>query len=267
VPANPISSDEAPSVATSVTEPASPITMSHGGGRAFGLGPRRAVLVAAAVLVSAILVMAFVGALLNHGSGSAAPHRLVAAHPSATTRPVGQVSVSAAARGSAVTHGSTAARSAKYGGLPSWLPKAKIPVGRVLQASSAHPVLAIQGDTVSVHLASRRVLVTAVGPTVPEEGRFPVPETTPCTFIITFTAATGPIPISATAFTFVDELHRVHHPRVTAMDGGALPRGIAPGRTVSLKVYDVLPTGDGGLEWAPEGARPIVAWDFDVEID
>jgi hypothetical protein len=29
----------------------------------------------------------------------------------------------------------------------------------------------------------------------------------------------------------------------------------------------VLPTGDGGLEWAPEGARPIVAWDFDVEID
>jgi hypothetical protein len=250
-----------------VAEPGPSVPTTHGGGRAFGLGPRRAVFVAAAVVVSAVLVIAFVGVLLNHDPGSAAPHRLVAAQRLATTRPVSQSPASAAIHGSAVTHGSTAGRSAKYGGLPSWLPKAKIPVGRVLEASSAHPVLTIQGDTVSVHLASGRVLATAVGPTVPEEGRFPVPETTPCTFIITFTAATGPIPISATAFRFVDELHHVHHPRVTAMDGGALPREIAPGRTVSLKVYDVLPTGDGGLEWVPPGARPIVAWDPDVEID
>jgi hypothetical protein len=267
VPANPIGSDEAASVAASAAEPSSRVPAIHGGGRASGLGPRRAVLVAAGVLVSAVLVTAFVGVLLNHDSGSAAPHRLVAAPASATTRPVSQSAGGGATHGSAVTHASTAARSAKYGGLPSWLPKAKIPVGRVLQASSAHPVLTVQGDTVSVHLASGRVLATAVGPTVPEEGRFPVPETTPCTFIITFTAATGPIPINATAFTFVDELHHVHHPRVTAMAGGGLPREIAPGRTVSLKVYDVLPTGDGGLEWAPEGARPMVAWDFDVEID
>jgi hypothetical protein len=250
-----------------VAEPPSTVPTTHGGGRAFGLGPRRAVFIAAVVLVSAVLVIAFVGVLLNHNSGSAATHRLVAAHGSAAARPVSHAPLSAATRASAVTHGSTVARSAKYGGLPSWLPKAKIPVGRVLQASSAHPTLAIQGDTVSVHLARGRVLATAVGPTVPEEGRFPVPETTPCTFIITFAAATGPIPIRRTAFTFVDELHHVHHPRVTAMDGGAPPRQIAPGRTVSLKIYDVLPTGDGGLEWAPAGARPIVAWDFDVEID
>jgi len=142
-----------------------------------------------------------------------------------------------------------------------------VPVGRVLHASSGHPVLAIQGDTVAVRLAIGRVLATAVGPTVPEEGRFPVPETSPCTFIITFTAATGAIPLSPTAFTFVDELHHVHHPRVTAMSGGAPPTRVLPGHTVSLKVYDVLPTGDGGLEWAPERTHPIVAWDFDVEID
>lgn len=250
-----------------MAEPPSTLPTTHGGGRAFGLGPRRAVFVAAVVLVSAVLVIAFVGVLPNHSSGSAATPRLVAAHGPATARPVSRAPVSAATHVSAVTHRSTVARSAKYGGLPSWLPKAKIPVGRVVQASSTHPVLAIQGDTVSVHLTSGRVLATAVGPTVPEDGHFPVPATSPCTFIITFTAATGPIPISATAFTFVDELHHVHHPRVTPMDGGALPREIAPGRTVSLKVYDVLPTGNGGLEWAPEGARPIVAWDFDVEID
>jgi hypothetical protein len=140
-------------------------------------------------------------------------------------------------------------------------------VNRVLQASRAHPALTIQGDTVSVALAGGRVLATAVGPEVPEEGRFPVPATSPCTFIVTFAAASGVIPLSATTFTFIDEFGRVRHPRVTAMSGGPLPRQVLPGRTLSLKVYDVLPTGDGDLSWAPEGARPIASWDFDIEID
>jgi hypothetical protein len=160
-------SDQAPSGAATVAEPASTVPAIHGGGPAFGLGPRRAEFLTAAALVAAVLVVAFVGVLLNHDSGSAATHRLVGARGSATTRPVGQAPASAAAHGSAVTHGFTVARSARYGGLPSWLPKAKIPVGRVLQATSAHPALAIQGDVVSVHFASGRVLATAVGPTLP----------------------------------------------------------------------------------------------------
>jgi hypothetical protein len=71
----------------------------------------------------------------------------------------------------------------------------------------------------------------------------------------------------AKAFTFIDERGHVRHPRVTAMGGGAPPRQILPGEPVSLKMYDVLPTGNGGLEWAPDGGRPIASWDFDVEID
>jgi len=156
---------------------------------------------------------------------------------------------------------------AKYGGLPSWLPKATVPVDRVVQASSAHPALAIQGNTVSVELAGARVLATAVGPSVPEDGRFPVPATSPCTFIVTFAAASGAIPLSPRAFTFIDELGHIRHPQVTSMSGGALPREIPPGRPLSLRIYEVLPTGDGGLAWAPGGGRPVVAWDFDVEID
>jgi hypothetical protein len=209
---------------------------NRGGGRAFGLGPRPG-RIAGAVLVAALLA-ALVGVLLTGHSESASPH------------------------------GPSAARSpARYGGLPSWLPKATVPVNRIVQASRAHPALAIQGDTVSVDLAGGRVLATAVGPSVPEDGRFPVPPTSPCTFVVTFAHASGAIPISAQAFTFVDERGRVRHPRVTAIGGGAPPREILPGRPVSLRVYDVLPTGDGGLTWAPAGGRPIVAWDFDVEID
>jgi hypothetical protein len=140
-------------------------------------------------------------------------------------------------------------------------------VNRVVTATAAHPALAIQGDTVSVDLTGGRVLATAVGPETPEQGRFPVPATSPCTFIVTFAHASGAIPLNARAFTFIDELGHVRHPRVTALGAGALPRQILPGRPVSLTAYGVLPTGNGALTWAPDGGRPIASWDFDVEID
>jgi hypothetical protein len=161
----------------------------------------------------------------------------------------------------------TAASTIRYGQIPSWLPKPKVHVGRLARASSAHPWLAIEGDTVSVRLARGRVLATAVGPVVPEEGRFPVPATSPCRFTVTFTAASGSVPISAAAFTILDELSHLHRPRVTVAGGGPIPRAVAPGHTVTLSVSDILPTGNGQLRWAPGGSKPIVSWDFDVEID
>ena len=157
--------------------------------------------------------------------------------------------------------------SAGYGTIPSWLPKATVPVGRTVTATTAHPWLAVEGDTVSVHLARGRAEATTVGPAVPEEGRFPVPATSPCTFTVTFAVASGIVPLRASAFTIVDELGRLHHPQVKMRGGGPLPSHIPPGRTVSLTLKDVLPTGNGRLRWAPDGARPIVSWDFDVEID
>ncbi len=155
-----------------------------------------------------------------------------------------------------------------YGGIPSWLPKPKVEVGRVVVASAAHPALAIEGDTISVRLAHGRVAATTVGPSVPEEGQFPVPPTTPCTFTITLSRAAGIVPLKERAFTILDERGELHHPRVTGAGGAALPRVVAAGRSVTLTVRDVLPTGNGQLRWAPGGGgRPVVSWDFDVEID
>jgi hypothetical protein len=158
------------------------------------------------------------------------------------------------------------ASSARYGQLPSWLPRPKVRVGRTTVATAAHPWLAIEGDSVLVRLAHGRVLATAVGPAVPEEGRFPVPATTRCTFTITLTAASGIVPLDARAFTIIDEYGHLHHPRVRVAGGGPPTQDVAPGRTVSLTATSVLPTGNGRLSWAP-AAMPIVSWDFDVEID
>lgn len=156
---------------------------------------------------------------------------------------------------------------AAYGQLPSWLPKATVTTGRVVQASAAHPQLAIQGDSVAVHLVRGSVLARVVGPVVPEDGQFPVPKTSPCTFTVTFTAAAGTVPVSAGAFTILDELGHVHHPRVVAARLARVPADVRPGETVTLTVSDVLPTGGGQLRWTPQGAKAIASWDFDVEID
>jgi len=154
-----------------------------------------------------------------------------------------------------------------YGQIPSWLPQPKTPVGRIVSASPAHPWLAIEGDSVSVRFARGRVLATAVGPQVPEEGRFPVPATSPCTFVVTFARTSGTVPLRSSSFTILDEDGRLHRPRVTVLGGGALPARLPAGKTISVKVSSVLPTGSGDLRWAPGGRKPVVSWDFDVEID
>jgi hypothetical protein len=210
---------------------------SRGWGRAFGLGPSRA-----AVAILCAVVLAGAGALVLVTRG---PHG-----------------------GSIAAGRHTAAPGAlKYGGLPSWLPKAKVKVGQVLHASAAHPALSIEGEAVSVELAGARVLATAVGPEVPEEGRFPVSPVTPCTFIVTFASASRAIPLSAASFFFTDEQGKLHHPSVSALGGGAPPTRITPGRSVSVMLHDILPTGEGALSWAPHGPRAIATWDYTVEID
>lgn len=202
----------------------------RGEGWAGRLSPRRKLL---SVLVSAASIVLAVAALLGDGFGS-------------SSNPV---------------------KASHYGGLPSWLPKAKAQVGQVIQASLAHQALSIEGEVIHVSLADGQVLATAVGPEVPEEGRFPVPPVTPAKFIVTFASATGKIPLKASDFTFIDEQGRLHHPSMTAVHGAAAPAHTVPGHPVSVMLHDILPTGDGGLSWTPEGRRPIATWDFTVEID
>jgi hypothetical protein len=155
----------------------------------------------------------------------------------------------------------------KYGGIPKWLPKTHSSPDRVLTAAAGKPVLAIQGDTVPVDDHGARVLATAVGPEVPEEGEFPVPATSPCTFVVTFARGTATVPIVPSDFTVTDEEGHLHHPKLAGMQGGPPPAQVPASKTVSVKVSDVLPTGNGALNWAPGGGKPLVAWDFSVEID
>jgi hypothetical protein len=152
-------------------------------------------------------------------------------------------------------------------GLPAWLPRPARPVGRIVNASPAHPRLAVQGESAWVSLPRARILATAIGPRVPEEGDFPVPVTSACSFAVTLHAASGQLRLSPAQFTITDEYGRTHHPRVTGPGGAPLPRRLLAGQTLHLRIRDVLPTGNGRLHWAPQSHTSVVSWDFDVEID
>jgi hypothetical protein len=155
----------------------------------------------------------------------------------------------------------------KYGGIPRWLPKTESTEERIVTASAGKPVLAIQGNTVAVDLPHGKVMATAVGPEVPEEGEFPVPATSPASFVVTLAKAQGAVPIDPRDFTVTDEDGHLHHPKVTGLHGGPLPTEVSAGKTASLEVHGVFPTGDGTLNWSPGSDKTIVAWDFDIEID
>jgi hypothetical protein len=150
----------------------------------------------------------------------------------------------------------------------NWLPRAALAAAdRVLTATPRRPRLAIEGDTVAVHLTGGRAMVTAVGPAVPKEGQAPVPATSPCQFTVTVSAVRGSIPLSSRAFAFLGEHGTRNGARVTLRGGGRLPRRVVAGRPVTLTVNAVLPIGNGQLRWAPMGGKPVVSWDFDVEVD
>jgi hypothetical protein len=169
----------------------------------------------------------------------------------------------------------TPATSAKYGGLPAWLPKPKVAVRRIVQASAAHPWLsAIEGDTVAVHLARGHVLATVVGPSVPayvadraQDDDDGDSDTAPCTFTVTFSSAAGVVPLDASAFTVLDERGQIHRLRVTSAGGGSAPARVTPGRPVTLTMAATLPEGEGALRWAPDGPRVIAGWVFGLELD
>lgn len=160
-----------------------------------------------------------------------------------------------------------AASNPTYGTLPSWLPKATVPVGRVVQASVTHPWIGIEGDTVVVHLAGHRVDATLVGPQVPKQGQFPLPKTTPCTFFLTLTHATGQIPITAAHLAIFDARGHRYAPRIRALTGAAAPTHVGSGQSVTMRLDTVLPTGAGEVVWTTDGTAPLVSYEFVTEID
>ncbi len=156
----------------------------------------------------------------------------------------------------------------KYGSIPTDLRnKQAPPADQVLSASAAHPAIAIQGNSVMLHLAGGSALATAVGPDVPDRIQGSADLHTPATWDLTFADVHGTVPISTRLFTITDEQGMLLFPRVSVVGGGPLPRTVPAGRPFTLQLSTVVSVGDGKLRYAPSGAAWLAEWDFDVETD
>ncbi len=136
----------------------------------------------------------------------------------------------------------------------------------MLTGTAQRPALTNQGDGVEVKTQRWSVLVTVSGPQVPGEGLpYQAPSTT-CTWVVTMSGATGPVPISAADFTSIDVLGNVYLPKF--VPGQPRPPAVLrPGKKVSFELRAAEATGEGLMRWAPDGVNIVAKWDFVVEND
>ncbi len=153
-----------------------------------------------------------------------------------------------------------------YGGLPSFLPKPSFTPDSVLTGTAARPALTTEGDGVRVGLPRASVLATVTGPEVPGEGLPFQTNATTCTWTVTLTAASAPVPIVIADFTTLDHEGRVYHP--TVVPGSPVPPAtVTPGHPVTFELRTVMEVGEGLLRWAPVDKKIVASWDFEVEND
>lgn len=162
--------------------------------------------------------------------------------------------------------GATATAHPKYGGMPSYLPHSSLRSDSELVGTAQKPAITNQGDTVIASTADGSVRVTVSGPEVPGEGLpYQSPSTT-CTWIVSLSGATAPIPIDVAEFTSTDHLGTVYHPALVA-GAPAPPATLQPGQTATFELRAIMQVGEGLMRWAPGGTRVVASWDFEVEND
>ena len=157
---------------------------------------------------------------------------------------------------------------ARYGALPRDLRgHQRLPPDQVLPASLAHPAEAIEGNAVALTLAGGSAHAVAVGPDVPSRNQGTADLHTGASWVLTFSAVHGRVPLSAGRFTITDGQGQLLHPRVRPAGGGALPPTVPAGRPYTIVIRARVSVGDGRLRYAPATGRLISEWDFDVETD
>jgi hypothetical protein len=154
------------------------------------------------------------------------------------------------------------------GSYPSFLPKDSLGGGTdsVLTGTAQRPALTNQGDPVKVKTAGFSVLVNVTGPEVPGEGLPFQASADTCTWVVTLSGATGPVPIKTADFTAIDDQNNVYRPAF--VPGQPKPPAVLkPGQKVRFELRAVEATGEGLMRWAPDGTHIVAKWDFVVEND
>lgn len=203
----------------------------RGPGRAWTLGPGRAV--ALGLLLTAVAV-----AVASCGGPSPGPHS-----PSALP-------------------GKTAAS------YPSYLPKKTLDpsVDAALVGTEAKPALQVEGLPIEVKTKAYDVHVTVAGPVVPGEGLPYQQPATAATWTVTLKGATADVPVRLADFHSVDHLGNVYVPALLPGEHKP-PPVLHRGQTLTFKMRAYELVGQGTMQWAPDHKHVVGNWDYTVEND
>jgi len=143
-------------------------------------------------------------------------------------------------------------------------PVATAPAQQVGSASAAHYQLVAAGDPVHVQVGAARVLARMSGPDIDQTGAVPgkpPPTSAPGVLTVSLTSEQGTLDVPAGSFlTLGERQDRISvHADHTAVH-------VAPGRPATLHLSTVFRAGHTTFTWQPQG-KPVVTWDFVVELD
>ncbi|MEU1624851.1 hypothetical protein ABZ746_05775 [Streptomyces sp. NPDC020096] len=130
-------------------------------------------------------------------------------------------------------------------------------------ASPGHAQLVAMGDAVGVSTGSDQAQITAAGPDLrlPSTASGRPPASAPGTITVTVHPVSGTTTLRADDLTITDELgHSVHFTsdRPTA--------DASQGQAAVLHLAATYAAGHSTITWKPAG-KPLVTWDFEVELD
>lgn len=160
------------------------------------------------------------------------------------------------------------ANATQFGGYPTYLPSSTLHYhsDTILTGTVQRPALTNEGDGVEVKTPQWSVMVTVSGPEVPGEGLPFQAQADTCTWVVTMSEATGPVPVSPADFTSIDDLGHVYRPYFVPGQPRPSPF-LRPGQKISFELRVVEATGEGLMRWAPDGQNIVAKWDFVVEND
>ncbi len=130
--------------------------------------------------------------------------------------------------------------------------------------SDGHYQLVAAGEPVVVRRAGAVAVVDAAGPDLSPvavaAGQAPV-QHAPGTLTVTVHPSSGRLEVAAASFLALDEARN----RIPLRADRTSSSG-APGHPATLRLTAVFPAGHTTLTWQPAG-KPLVTWDFTVELD
>jgi hypothetical protein len=155
-----------------------------------------------------------------------------------------------------------AATATGIGDWPSFLPSPT--AAGAAHGSAANPALSYAGSPVVIATGGGTVTVNVQGPTYPGDTKVGA-DSVQCTFTVVLSDASAPIALDHARFDVLDHTGQVHD--LTPPAGQTVPATVQPGATATFELAATVPSGEGMLRYAVDGAGTAAAWDYVAETD